>query len=621
MNTAIILNGNQVNNPTNIKGLEVELNFDTDDGLKQSVSLTNMEFINEEAKQINDYLNAGLSSGLGIFHGMPIQITLVSNGVNSELLDGYLDLTTAEFDCDLVSVNALPKKQIDWLNEVADSKTFEYILKQEKGFSADDYVFMPYVISTIPNYKDLLLAQVSTFMIVNEITKVATELAAYIGEGATVIDTVGAIIRLVSLIIYSILLLITLIGLILSTINLLIQPIKYKPTMYLRDLFEIGCKSFGLKFQSTILSSVPYRDAVLIPQSYSNPEDLENNNVVGFIKPNITEQNGYYRGTVGDFIRDMKTLFNGKNVIIGDTLHFVKADELIGQPQFQLPSVDQHTFTTNADEIKSQFNFAFSYDINDKNTINEWQGTNVQVNLQPKISGDRDYYLLKNAQIISSRFALAKRKTTLTGVEKLIDVFLGGIDAVIGAFINSTNAVTRLVNSLARTLKKIQTLLKLVGVSKVFSIPSIPDMSDDNNFGSLIDDRIGMMKLENDIISVPKVAVIIKGRIDRKTKIDANNDVYFSGLEMFNKFYTNSSFVPSTNHNQYKMFSVNRIPFTFDNYLQVKDNPRLLTFDGKIGEIISLKWNIYQRTANIDFKVNEIYTNNLEQVIYEPTGR
>ena len=63
--------------------------------------------------------------------------------------------------------------------------------------------------------------------------------------------------------------------------------------------------------------------------------------------------------------------------------------------------------------------------------------------------------------------------------------------------------------------------------------------------------------------------------------------------------------------NQYKIYEVSSVPFCFEDYEKVRNNNKII--DGeKEGIIDSLTWNIYNQTADIKFRINEIYTKNLK---------
>lgn len=57
-----------------------------------------------------------------------------------------------------------------------------------------------------------------------------------------------------------------------------------------------------------------------------------------------------------------------------------------------------------------------------------------------------------------------------------------------------------------------------------------------------------------------------------------------------------------------------------EDYLKVKSNNNII-FADKVGRIESLEWDVYNQTAKISFRINELWTNNLEINYNEPIGR
>ena len=62
------------------------------------------------------------------------------------------------------------------------------------------------------------------------------------------------------------------------------------------------------------------------------------------------------------------------------------------------------------------------------------------------------------------------------------------------------------------------------------------------------------------------------------------------------------------------------VPFCYEDYLKVKSNNNI-TFAGQVGLIESLEWDVYNQTAKISFRINELWTANLKVQNNEPIGR
>ena len=62
------------------------------------------------------------------------------------------------------------------------------------------------------------------------------------------------------------------------------------------------------------------------------------------------------------------------------------------------------------------------------------------------------------------------------------------------------------------------------------------------------------------------------------------------------------------------------VPFCYDDYLLVKNDNELRDGDAT-GRIDSLTWNVEAQTANIKYRINELYSDNFKtKVIDSKTG-
>ena len=189
---------------------------------------------------------------------------------------------------------------------------------------------------------------------------------------------------------------------------------------------------------------------------------------------------------------------------------------------------------------------------------------------------------------------------------------------------------------------------------------------DINNTAGDPNERIGMLLLENDFINVPKIIKVntvaeqstppvitgnvlgfefsfseylefggnvVYSDIDYKANIlNVDNATILSAENIYKKFHYINSFVPTDVsdtddnpltpqlHNQWKLYEFENVPFCFEDYLKVKNDNKIIFVD-KFGLVEGIEWNIFNETAKITFRVNELYTLNLENVELIPLGR
>ena len=610
------LNNTLVNPPKNWQEMSLELNFDKDGNVKESVTLNTFDFVRENS----DTINAALTNGR-LFEGMPLRIEVERNGVVEVPYNGYLDLTQRNnYSRDISTVAAKELQGIDWLNDVADSFTFEY-LKAKGTITNDDYAFMPYVINSVPDYKESAIALIGSYVVISQISDAIEKVNEILPDIANPTTAISAIVKASLLVIYLVGLLVALIKFVKDLVTQLIQPIKYHACMSIKLQMQKACQHLGLNYSSSIFSGT-FENAYLMPEKYYNPVNSTNGTILGYTIPKKTEQIGEFKGTFGDLLRGLKKAFNAKVVIQNGTLYFERLDYNITPPTYVLPDVYQPFFTTNADEFKANYYVHFDYDTIEKNTIQEWNGTSYQVILNQAVTANDGYQLMKGLEDVFIPYSLAKRKTDLTVPEKIIKLFLNALDLIINALIAIVNVLIQAINAIIGVLNSVINVLDFIGINVNLSIPIIPTITY-VNLSNLIDNRIGMMKIETDFTSKPKIFLMDLGVSNRFNKLSVNNETLLSAEYLYNNFHYINSFVPTTDKpfgNQYLVYNTDNVPFGFQHYLQVKSNNQIQAY-GNDALIESVSWNIFNQKSTLKFRVNTLLSSNFSQTILIPNGQ
>ena len=627
-NINFYLNETKVNPPQNWRELGIELNFDKDRGSEvQQTTLTDFNFVNENASVIKKWITDGIVNGVGVFEGIPLRIEIEREGVIEVVFNGFLDLTQlSSLTTTRASAKATETESVDWLNDVADSFTFSYLYDVGK-ITDDNFVSVPYIINSVPNYVEAAVSVIGVYLMVKEIKDAIQRLKEVIAE-LPIYYVFSTYIKLILFIIYLILLIIALIKLVKQVILLLIQPVKYHKAMSFLSHCQVGAQALGLNFRSPILESGTYADAYLIPRKYYNPVNSKDSQLLGFTEPSI-EQRGFYSGTYGEWLRQMIKMFNGKLLFKGTELWLVREDETDDNNQFQMPDLSNNYdfrnagFTLNTDEFNANTLVSFVTDGIDKNTIQEYLGTSYQVILEPARVINQNMVLMKGLDEIRIPFALAKRKETFTDVEKIFNGFLKVFDVIVGALVKVINAVIFVLNLIITLVNNILKKLAQIGIKVKFQLPLIPKVKMPN-FKNDIENRIGMLKIEKDIINVDKVCLLTLGNSAKYNKLHVDNFKLMTAKALYENFYFSRSFLPSQskpNANQYFLYSYQNVPFSFNDYLKVKQNNCIFTQNGEEAIVDSLKWNIWNQKAEIKLRINKLYTNNFKVTYLEPDGR
>jgi hypothetical protein len=612
--------------PQNHDEVEIELNFDRDkDTFTQTVTVNSYDYVKDLNDVIINVIDGGLTGASpGIFEGIPYKIEIESGTDIQKPFDGYIDLTDdAEISCNKTIAKVVEKSSIDWLNEVADSFTFEYLFKETGEITTADFYWMPYVLNSVPNYKEAAISLLSVGFIEQQIEAAIEKIAELGVEMANPFEA-SSIVRAVLFVAFLIILIASLIVLIKTIVLLIIQPVKYHAGMMAFDLCQKGAEHLGYTFASPdILETTDLKDLFILPQKPANQVNPSENKILGFTTPSITQE-GYFKGTYGDLLRGFKEMFDAKIIVTPDKKIFlVKQNYSISAPVYQLPDLYQPFYSFNTNEFNANYLIEFATDLVDKNTIQNFTGTICQAICKPNSIVNPEMVLMKGIKQVSIPFALATRKETLTVPEEIIDAFLDVFDVIINGLIDAVNVVIDVYNSIVKVLNKIIDALDFVGINVSWEIPTITNIPAVNLSG-LIDNRIGMLVLEIDSTSQPKVFLMVRGSASKFNKVYTTNRDVIAASWLYDNFHISNSFVPSVaypNGNQYMKKSFEKVPFTFQNYVDVKLNNIIFDFTGNIAIIDYLKWNIEKQKAEMRVRFSQKYTNNLNEVILIPDGK
>lgn len=609
-----------VNPPRNWRESEIELNFNIRQGeAKQRFAITDYDFVLENAKIIQQHIADGY-----IFEGLPLRIEIDSASGNTILFDGYLDIPNSGDLSDKITSNCklVENESTDWLNDVADSFTFEYLYKETGSITDSDFIKVPYILSSIPNYTNSAIALIGVYVMAKEVKEQIHTITKFVAD-MPVYYVFSTYIKLILYIIYLILLIIALIKLVKELLLLILQPVKYHSSMSAALLLQRGAEHLGLTiFAPDFQQGGTFEKMHIIPEKYYVPENDKENKILGYTKPETTK-NGYYKGTFGDLLRDLKDLINGKVFVKNGRIYLVRQDYRIGNPQYTMPPIENNYYRYNADEFNSNVFLTFQTDMQDKNTIHEYLGTSYQVQFKPNTVVNQKMVLMKGLKETRFRFALAKTKRKLTTPEKLMEGFIKGVGKILGALVKAVNKIINVLNKVITAVNKILNILKKIGIKLNFKLPLIPTFNPPN-FADKFVSRIGMLALENDNFGVTKVALLDVKSNPKATKISSENDAVLTAKNIYNAYYSVTDFVPSDSKpfgNQYKLQTFTNVPFTHENMLQVKDNNTIFANNGQEAEIDSLKWNPFKQTAEVKVRIPYLYTTNLRKIESEPDGQ
>ncbi len=597
--------------PDNWGELDIELDFENESN-DASIKTQVLTWKGANAALLYKWFKDGVLGGLGIYEGIPFLIENCDPAVI--IFNGCINMTFPDtrFQCDIVT--AAVKETIRTENTFDRLSGFSFaFLRSQNIITQSDYIPVPYVVSTIPDYFQVALLIVSFVEMVKTIEDAITELEALIdklaGDIANYPPLVGAIIFdiivLILYVAYVIFMIILLVDLFNIIINNIIQPIKYKYGMRITTMLQKACAFIGITLASTILQGAPFNNnLVVIPTKkafFSNNTFTDTffgnaYNRKWYDDTQITSPfpaTGYYEGTPLNLIRQLEDVFNAKAFVRNGVLHFEVWDFSNNQAPFIMPNQSSDApypdpYGTNADELVANYIVKFALDSDDFNTYDNYEGVIYSMTLHPVTINVLQNILLKGLTKKMLAFSKATRKKQLTVPETIWAIIQTAIAVMINPLISLINGISNIVGSQA--------------------IPTLPT----NAFGA----RIGVMLLNSDFIGTQKLLLI-----DASNKVSVNNDTYVSAKYLQENYHSHSwainTLTSPQGHNQYLIFKDKEIPLCCSDFLLIRNNNIINTFDGKKGRVDSLRWNPHTGIARIDYRVKEKWTNNLTQTLLD----
>lgn len=628
------INGKDANPPMEYRGIEIELNFEGDNVISISggsevvqgkLSTTQFTFTHENA----DLLNAQLLPGsLGVFWGIPIEFYKD----NLKVVDAYIALSNgATFRAEKVTANILERKQKDWLNVNADGVDFRYF--EHLGLIGNkDFVKIPYVLSPIPNYKELMILSLTVFILLTELNRLKKDILNVVADLSGYFTTISGVLKLIYLIIYLGLLIFSFVKLIIQMSNLLIQPVKYHYGMSYLKHFEAICKYFNFKFSSSYFqeniptnsldingNTIPsgiWKNKILIPKKTKK----------GAFRNFTPKEQGFYEGTAGDFIRFAITEFNAKVFIINDTLHFERKDFKSSSASYVIPDSRIDIKQVNTEDFNASLLIEYKLDLLDTNTITRINGSNIKATVSAINKGIDGTQHIKGLLEILPQISLGKRKNELTELEIEFKNAFKIIDSVANILFDIADDMVKIIAKVVKAINKIIKAVNTLGVN----IPKLGVPSSNIkrlNISGTISNRVGMLSLSDDLTGEAKT-ILIEGEGYNIT-LPSNIETLMSAEVLFNYYYYIESFVPSkgkTLGNQYYICETQKVPFSKNDLETIRGlnggdgEAKIFTHDGKDAYIKSISWNIWNNTAKIRYAVNKLYDSNLKLTLTKNTG-
>jgi hypothetical protein len=591
-----LINGKEVKEAIDWQNQTIHATFGTDSTQPQ-VETDRFEYVLDGAKAIIEHVAKG-----NVFEPLECQ-QIYSDGTNNfTALDGYFDMSEGYEevqptwgDTERPNRVLVKFKQnqsvtdfVDQINGVSFGS-----LVEEGLISSQDYTTIKTVIVKKANFLDVATLIISTYLVSKQIIDTIKSIQDSIqairkdAQDALVFNAqvppqpsasaasiiASAIFRAAELIIqlaYTVALIALLVKFVITLIELFIPPIVKNQGIKFRTLLEKSCEKFGYKLESNIeeLDSYYYLPSKPFTNETNVVKDLIPQNVATEIGIPSTSDYGYLINEFWDLI---KSMFNTKIAVVNDTIQLRNADDeyWLKQSTFKPhKSINFPTKQYNTEDLKQTRMMTFATDLNDEWTIENYTGTSYEIKTE-STSGTVNNSI-KGLERIDIPLCLPNNKNKPNAIEKLMITLAGFADD----------------------------LASVIGQS--------------SNFRAKIEqNKINVLKVSQNDYGTAKIVPLVSNQLP------PNHRNLLSAKVLMEKYHYGKSFVGDA-LGQKIIYNNFTIPFVLSDLKKTIESGTFTLDDGRVAEFIELNYNFAKDTAECSISVQEVYTEKLKEVTYEP---
>ena len=569
------LNNKVVDAP--IEWEDIEIKADFEGGVQPIIEIDSFTFVNKEAQYIRDWISAGR-----IFEGIPFKIDAYNINTSRNSFDGYVNCTDGvELHEDTtVIANIQLAKGLTSVRDRLSGVTMSY-LEAIGVFTQADYTSVKYVVEKSDNILEILMNIVVGYMLLVQLKQQVEKTARSITTAISLVTTAsfgsglaGAIYSVAVAILnvaFTIFMITAIINLALQIFEALLPIPRTHKTLGLRTALTKIANHLGYTFSSPIAL---LDDLVYLP---SNLETDDVNLLTGLInfpkgtKTGLPNERDY--GFTGlEFFELCEKMFNADIKINGTTLEFRSRNDPYWKqaPTYQMPNYLLKVKRFNADELVFSRLIRFDTDeIADEWTLNNFKGTNYEIITNDATITNKEAKYITKHENIAIPVALGNRKDSLNGLENSLATLAGTVDEVINFFGGSSNLAGKITS------------------------------------------RIGVLKVGTNNTTKPKLLYVKGG------KLPANHRTMFSAKVLYDLYINEKSFVLNNFGGQKALYTLEGLPFGFDNFLNTIENSNFVDSNNNLAKFRSLNWLISGDTAEGEYEQKEIYTTTLTETYIE----
>jgi len=259
-----ILNGQQFNAPIDWQDVQIQASYEGDN-VQPSLTVDSFRFPLEAREIINKWIEDGKNNGVGIFEGMPFDLSIYNNTSIQHNFKSFIDFTNGYKDFledGKVDVSIIKDNGVDNFFDQLGGISFGYL--EEIGVFTDaNYTQVSYVNEKKFNLIEILMASVVLFLMIQELAQAIEKLAdniaqitglsLFVGTGSTALGVVVmTVLKAILVAVYVAILLAAVIELGKTMLEILVPKERKHKTLNLKSALSGVCGHLGYDFSTGI---------------------------------------------------------------------------------------------------------------------------------------------------------------------------------------------------------------------------------------------------------------------------------------------------------------------------------------------------------------------------------
>lgn len=580
------INGIIVTPPEGWQGIQILSTFDDADA-QANISTTAFTFVADAAAVVKNYVAAG-----NIFEGLPLKITVHEPNVGSAtVFNGIIDLTEGYEDLSINDTNQAIKvkcnikidQDIFTVKERLNGLTWG-LLESDGDITTADYEKLVYKVQKEFDFLESALLGLQIYMITTEGIRMTRIIAKFAGDavahgtgGLSGPPTAVAYTIAIGLVhlAHATIIIVQMVNLITRLIATIFPIPKRMYIMSAVKMMEKACAKLGYTFKTSIpllneMRVISSKEERGIEKLFSLNKDDS-----GILR---TRDAGFI---CGDFFGFMETMFNARMKKTGTIIEMETLNNdgfWLQQSTYKMPSVLNSKKRFNTEDMKATRLISFQTDPADEWTVAEHDGTSYEIQTKIKNTvGTTDRIQLKGLDNIQVPFALAH---------------------------NSQNP-----SVLEFAMKQL--------IATAFKFADLFDDVVPPNLSPELFSIQYAMKISHPYMSVPKVCLVQDFTGGNKV-LKSTNRTDLSAQKLYTSFIGEKSFVSNNFRGQWEIYEDIRINFGFTDFLTLTKNSYFYDQDGETGKVDSIKWQMGDDYAIVNYRLRKPYTTNLFETVHKP---